>query len=65
MSTIIDLLYREYCRGRLAEMRKQVPIPVASDEILEAHSGSGGNTGRRAVSGALYCAFDRSFDSCR
>jgi hypothetical protein len=24
-------------------MRKQVPIPVASDEILEAHSGGGGN----------------------
>ena len=24
MSTIFDLLYREYCRARLAEMRKQV-----------------------------------------
>ena len=31
MSTIFDLLYREYCRARLAEMRKQVLIPVASD----------------------------------
>ena len=39
MSTIFDLLYREYCRARLSEMRKQVLIPVASDEILEAHSG--------------------------
>ena len=58
MSTIFDLLYREYCRARLSEMRKQVLIPVASDEILEAHSGGGGNTGRKAVSGALYCAFD-------
>jgi len=37
MSTIFDLLYREYCRARLAEMRKQVLTPVAS----EAHSGSG------------------------
>jgi hypothetical protein len=36
MSTIFDLLYREYCRARLAEMRKQLLIPVASDEILEA-----------------------------
>jgi hypothetical protein len=24
MSTIFDLLYREYCRSRLAEMRKQL-----------------------------------------
>ena len=31
MSTIFDLLYREYCRARVAEMRKQVLIPVASD----------------------------------
>jgi hypothetical protein len=39
MSTIFDLLYREYCRARLAEMRKQFLIPVASDEILilDAH----------------------------
>ena len=41
MSTIFDLLYREYCRVRLAEMRKQVLISVASDEILEARSGGG------------------------
>ena len=41
MSTIFDLLYREYCRARLAEMRKQVLIAVASDEILEARSGGG------------------------
>ena len=35
MSTILDLLYREYCRARLAEMRKQLLLPVASDEILQ------------------------------
>jgi hypothetical protein len=36
MSTIIDMLYREYCRARLAEMRKQLLIPVASDGIPQA-----------------------------
>ena len=46
MSTIFELLYREYCRARLAEMRKQVLTPVASDEILEAH-GEGGDQPRR------------------
>ncbi len=35
MPTIFDLLYREYCRARLAEMRRQLLIPV-SDELLEA-----------------------------
>ena len=44
--SIFDLLYREYCRARLAEMRKQVLTPVASDEILEAH-GDGGDQPRR------------------
>jgi hypothetical protein len=44
--SIFDLLYREYCRARLAEMRKQVLTPVASDEILEAH-GEGGEQPRR------------------
>jgi hypothetical protein len=33
MSAIIDMLYREYCRARLAEMRKQLLISVASDKI--------------------------------
>ncbi len=34
MSTIVDMLYREYCRARLAEMRKQLSIPVAGDDTL-------------------------------
>ena len=38
MSIIIDMLYREYCRARLAEMRKQVLIPVASDKIPQTPS---------------------------
>jgi hypothetical protein len=36
MSIIFDMLYREYCRARLAEMRKQLLISVASDGILQA-----------------------------
>ncbi|OAF09977.1 hypothetical protein AYJ54_12385 [Bradyrhizobium centrolobii] len=36
MSIIVDMLYREYCRARLAEMRKQLLIPVVSDESLQA-----------------------------
>ena len=38
MSIIIDMLYREYCRARLAEMRKQLLIPVASDKIPQTPS---------------------------
>ena len=38
MSAIIDMLYREYCRARLAEMRKELLISVASDKIPQAPS---------------------------
>ncbi|WP_084799714.1 hypothetical protein [Bradyrhizobium sp. Ai1a-2] len=41
MSIILDLLYREYCRARLAEMRQQLLIPVGSDEIREANWDAG------------------------
>ena len=41
MSIILDLLYREYCRARLAEMRKQLLIPVASHDIREANGDAG------------------------
>jgi hypothetical protein len=37
MPTILDLLYREYCRARLAEMRKQLLITAERSEALEAH----------------------------
>lgn len=33
MSAILDMLYREYCRARLAEMRQQLLLSVRSDEI--------------------------------
>ena len=38
MPAIFDLLYREYCRARLAEMRKQLLIPrTESQEVPEAN----------------------------
>ena len=38
MPAIFDLLYREYCRARLAEMRKQPLIPRAdSQEVPETN----------------------------
>jgi hypothetical protein len=36
MPAIFDLLYREYCRARLAEMRKQLLLSVQSQEVPEA-----------------------------
>jgi hypothetical protein len=33
MPTIFDFLYREYCRARLAEMRKQLLISPERREI--------------------------------
>jgi hypothetical protein len=37
MPTILDLLYREYCRARLAEMRKQLLIAAERSEALDMH----------------------------
>ncbi len=36
MPAIFDLLYREYCRARLAEMRKQLLIAPDRHEVPEA-----------------------------
>jgi hypothetical protein len=33
MPSIFDFLYREYCRARLAEMRKQLLISADSHEV--------------------------------
>ena len=54
MPALFDLLYREYCQARLAEMRKQLLL-IGSHEVSEAncdpdhadraadrHGGSGG-----------------------
>jgi hypothetical protein len=35
--TILDLIYRQYCRARLAEMRKQLLLRAASREVSEAN----------------------------
>jgi hypothetical protein len=40
MSTWLDLLYREYCRARLAEMRKQLLLSATNDEIPAANRGA-------------------------
>jgi hypothetical protein len=37
MPALFDLLYREYCRARLAEMRKQLLISAESHEVPEAN----------------------------
>jgi hypothetical protein len=36
MPALFDLLYREYCRARLAEMRKQLLISPRRHEAPEA-----------------------------
>jgi hypothetical protein len=36
MPAIFDLLYRDYCRARLAEMRKQLLISPERNEVSEA-----------------------------
>ena len=35
MSAIVDMLYREYCRARLTEMRKQLLIRGVGDITLQ------------------------------
>ncbi|SDJ61669.1 hypothetical protein SAMN05216338_105654 [Bradyrhizobium sp. Rc2d] len=36
MPAIFDLLYREYCRARLAEMRNQVLISRETPQVLQS-----------------------------
>ena len=49
MPTIFDFLYREYCRARLAEMRKQLLLSAESHMVPDANrdvSDAGGSDGR-------------------
>jgi hypothetical protein len=49
MAAIFDVLYREYCRARLTEMRQQLLIRPVSGEVLEANcdvSHAGGSPGQ-------------------
>jgi hypothetical protein len=48
MPTICDLLYREYCRARLAEMRKQlhlIPGPAVAEADGDVRDLDGPNDG--------------------
>jgi hypothetical protein len=45
MPAIFDLLYREYCRARLAEMRKQLLISPERHEVTEAICDAKDNVG--------------------
>jgi hypothetical protein len=51
MPAIFDFLYREFCRARLAEMRKQLLISVESHEVSANCDVShlGGSAGRIAI----------------
>ena len=48
MPAIFDLLYREYCRARLAEMRKQLLISPKRHEIPEASCDAKDGVGGRS-----------------
>jgi hypothetical protein len=37
MAALFDLLYREYCLARLAEMRKQLLVSAEGREVPEAN----------------------------
>jgi len=49
MPAVFDFLYREYCRARLTEMRKQLLVSAESQRVPEANcdvSHPGGSAGR-------------------
>jgi len=60
MPALLDLLYREYCRARLAEMRKQ-RLPADNGEVPDAncdgnHAGDcAGDPGRTRQSTSPNC----------
>jgi hypothetical protein len=45
MSAWLDLFYREYCRARLAEMRKQLLLSATNDQIPAPDCGADGPAG--------------------
>jgi len=55
MSAILDLLYREYCRARLAEMRKQLLLLPGSHEVPEANCDVDDPEGARRSRDAEQC----------
>jgi transposase len=53
MPALFDLLYREYCRARLAEMRKQLLLRTDSNEVPEANCDASNPDGAADRSGGL------------
>ena len=53
MPAILDLLYREYCRARLAEMRQQLLISTESQAVPEANRDVGYPTGSAGRDGSF------------
>jgi hypothetical protein len=53
MPTILDFLYREYCRARLAEMWQQLLISNESQAVPEVHADGypGGSADREGCFG--------------
>jgi hypothetical protein len=54
MPTIFDLLYREYCRARLAEMRRQLLILPERHEVPEAICDAKDAVGEQAMTVWVY-----------
>ena len=52
MPAILDLLYREYCRARLAEMQKYLLISAERHEVPEAICGTKDTVGAGPASHA-------------
>ena len=54
MPAILDLLYREYCRARLAEMRRQLLISPERHEVPEAICDAKDAVGEQAMTVWVY-----------
>ena len=54
MPTIFDLLYREYCRARLAEMRRQLLISPERHEIPAETRNAKDAVGKQAMKVWVY-----------
>ena len=54
MPALFDLLYREYCRARLAEMRKQLLISPERHEVPEAICDAKDAVGEQAMTVWVY-----------
>jgi hypothetical protein len=54
MATIFDLLYHEYCRARLAEMRRQLLISPERHEVPSATRNAKDAIGEHAITVWVY-----------